>query len=205
MIIDFQNSYLNWETKEGSFGRFNAEALCDLNNEEWILGSEVIACNVYSKGGIINEPSYSFQPLFSKSECKIFRTYLENNRSDDTVFSPSYLFKQHSVVVKKTKEYSLVNTSADFGLTQPCQCIVKTKDYSLQFPVRHLNFKENGDEFQVETGPIAFPYEGELYKGFIAFNTLTAFEVLAYTVENGTRNTRRVTNKNCEIKIVRKL
>lgn len=202
MIVDFQNSFISWETKNGSFGRFNSEAFLRYSNNDWLLGSEVMACNVYGNNKLVKEPNYSFEPLFSDHVCKIFRTYTLNGLTDDTVFQSQEQFKNHELHISEIENYTEVSLTDVLENLKPCQCIITTKEYQLQFPAKHLNVNRESKQFQIETGPVAIPNRETINTAFIAFNKLNEFEMLIYKNIDGKRNTKSITQKNCEIKIV---
>lgn len=202
MIIDFAGSYLNWLTHSGSFGRFNAEAYFKNSVSEWLLGSEVFACNVYGQETLFKEPVYSFQPLFSVNECRLFRTYQENNTSGDTVFAPDKEFKFHSIEMPELKQYVNIDLSKKMLSKKQIQCLITSNEYSLQFPIKHLNIHENNKQFQVETGPIIFTYQQQPVTGFIAFNKLDSFELLLSVPEKEKRKKKIIKENNCTIKIL---
>lgn len=202
MIVDFNNSFISWSTPGGSFGRFNAEAYLHYKNTDWLMGTEVMACNVYDEGKLFKEPYYSFQPLFSKDECKVFRTYGLNGKTDDTTFKPSEQFQEHSLTIKEIDSYSETKIDSGTKNKNHYQCVINTQHYKLQFPIKHINTKMETEQFQVETGPIAFPYNNGICAAYVAFNKLNAFEVLLLNSENNKRNYNTVLENDCQIKII---
>lgn len=202
MVIDFNNSFISWRTNENSFGKFNAESGLFFKNIRWILGAKVTACNMYVDKPLIKTPGYYFQPLFSESECKIFRTYITNKATDDEQFKASEKFKSHDVNIVELPRYEKSELS-DKSNNKTYQGIITASEYELQFPVKHYNVKDSS--FQVETGPVAFPADDQLCTAYIVFNSLNRFEALVFKNENGWRTKGVYKEKNCEIKIVSKL
>ena len=85
------------------------------------------------------------------------------------------------------------------------QCKIDTKEYSLQFPVKHLNCNSKTGNFQVETGPIVFPYRKNLCRAYIAFNSLNTFEVLVSSSEKGLEGFLVNNVDNCKITLIKKI
>lgn len=201
MLIDFRLSNVEWCTKEDSTGIFSLDSVLKIKEKNWALGSEVKACNVYNKSSLFKVPSYSFQPLFSEEECRIYRTYQEN-RTDDTHVNQKEIFKYHKLNLYSNKELNpchpneLINCDA--------QCCIKTEDQELQFPIKHLNKNKKGD-FQIETGPIAFQVDGELTLAYISFNELNSFELLIIYNSLNKREQKIIKNRSCEINLYTKI
>ena len=205
MFVNFQDTFITWKTLKGSYGKFTAEAYLYYNNNEWLLGSEVMACDVYGKEKLFKDPYYSFQPLFSSTESRIFRTYKVSGETDHTSFQPSLQFQKHAVEIKKQREFEQVDLITEKNYLNPMQCKIDTKEYSLQFPVKHLNCNGTNGQFQIETGPIVFPYRNNLCKAYLAFNSLNKFEVLISGSENGVEGFLTYNIDNCSITIIKKL
>lgn len=197
MLIDFRLSNIEWCTKEDSTGIFNLDSVLKINEKHWALGSEVKACNVYDKNSLFKVPSYSFQPLFSAEECRIYRTF-QQEKTDDTHSGQNEIFKYHKLnlfykkEMKKCDPNELIHCAA--------QCHIQTKEQEIQFPIKHLNKNKKG-EFQIETGPIAFHLEGDLTLAYIAFNELNSFELLIINNSLNKREQKIIKNRNCEINL----
>ena len=87
-MIDFPQSYYTWLTHENSYGRFNIESICNIydnkdNQIDTIYSlSGVMACDVYGKSPLFYSPSFFYQPIFSKSHVKTFRSFLPHQGKD---------------------------------------------------------------------------------------------------------------------------
>lgn len=197
MLLDFQNSFVSWKTHTGSYGRFNAEAYLKHDDTEWLLGSQVLAGNVYATENLIKTPLYYFQPVFSTVQCKILRNYFPEYTQDNTLFTPSEQFSEHKVTLNTVKEFKeLLPTE---NIASQIQCTISSINFLLQFPVKHFNVNTQ-NTFQIETGPIVLPGSNGPDLAYIAFNNYNTFEALIFTNKGKEIQNEIKEFKNCQIK-----
>lgn len=201
-ITDFDSSFFTYAVRDGgNHGRFQIDSVCNVQNgsgtERFFVLHPVMACDVYGTGGLIKEPAYRFQAVFSTTQCKIFRTFLETGRRDDT----------SGPVDRDYSGIELRERRKDMTLLDGCGEIVRIArgsgqlvgrasfgegslpgidSMTIEFPVRHINIDPVRDAFQVETGIVVLPHGTDsglsfldrMELHFIAFNTLTKMGVI---------------------------
>jgi hypothetical protein len=213
-VEDIYSSYLTFIVKNlENYGRFQIESVCKIRShrgeEQYFLLPPVVACNVYGGGQLIKEPAYMFQAIFSKSQYKIFRTYLPDMKSDNSsgLIESNFegielnLKKKGMVLLKGNKDIIRVardNRKMQGRIFLTDKIENANKDIAVDFPVKHINTLPETNQFQVETGAIAFPdfsIKTELeidqfYISYIAFNSLDKIDIVQFP-------TMKVLFKNC--------
>jgi hypothetical protein len=168
-LIDFDNSYITWLTKDNSYGRFSIDAICQMENiktgyiQNYYLLSTVMACNVYGTETLFHNPPYTFTAIFSKDKIKRIRNYPVQNTNNDDIKPINDVFKDVKYSIT-SKEYKKAETVEDIINTtlENKKIIVVIKETTNSeniaryiFPVKHINVRKNPKkEFQIETGPI---------------------------------------------------
>lgn len=202
--IDFDNSYITWLTTDDSYGRFNIEAVCQIENiqtgitNNFYLLSTVMACNVYGKKDLFHDPPYTFTAIFSKDSIKRIRNYSDqiNNNSDIKFITDVFKDVNYHIELKKYAE--LNNTENIIETTLKNQKIIAVIENKIDeitnikyiFPVKHINVKKVPSlQFQVETGPILFNKNNyysldELNSFYIAFNNLEYYKIIPRNLTN---------------------
>lgn len=185
MIVDFHNSFLEWETPDNSLGRFKAEAIIFYDHQSFILGSEVIACKVYNTNDFFISPAYKFQPLFSKETQIIFRSFAETQMPNDTISHLLPEFKNVVCKIEELKSYTVIEDydtlEKEFSKNKNLQVNIKSEKYELQFPVKHININGKQNRFQIETGTLVIP--NETNKLIRAFSTFSSFDYVEFISE----------------------
>lgn len=200
-LIDFDNSYITWLTKDDSYGRFNIEAVSQTENVEtgitnnFYLLSTVMACNVFGKNDLFHYPAYTFTAIFSKDKIKRIRNYSDkiNNNSDIKFITD--IFKNVNYHIELRKYAELNNTENIIETTLKNQKIIAVIENKIDeinnikyiFPVKHINVKHvPSGQFQVETGPIIshvnntnFSFDS-LSLFFVAFNNCKSYNLIAH-------------------------
>jgi hypothetical protein len=190
-MIDFSRSFISWIFKEDFIGRFQVESSLKIKkingseNETYFLGSSVMACNVLQQPELFILPPYSFQPVFSNEKHKIFR-YDQNQNSRNTIGLNADVYNSTEFSVPKMEVSELGTISSLYNSVihnDPIFCAIEYKvtDYlfTLEFPVRHINYHIKISRFQVETGPVLNSDSNlTLFLSHLAFNTLDSFEIL---------------------------
>lgn len=197
--VDFQNSYLLWITKDRKInGRFSIEATCritDIENnilQEYYLLSGVMASNVFEGNGLIKNPPYLYQAVFSQNEFKIFRTFFfQQNILDDFGFILDRFEKVETVLKRKNfEEYNKLSThhkAETFRNSMNGSIsghINQKYKFTLEFPIKHINIDDQN--IQVETGNIIFPDFKEkmdinnLKLSFVTIRNFTLIEFCCY-------------------------
>jgi hypothetical protein len=178
--------------------------------ERYYVLHPVMACDVYGTGPLIKEPAYRFQAVFSKDRFRIFRTYLETGRQDDTSGPISDRFEDIEIE-EHLQEMSLLGSSEIlsvarehgrmFGQATFDQLTVPNREtVTIEFPVRHINTDSDHGAYQVETGTVALPNRSSTGNSgidrlsicYIAFNSLTEMSILSLPVS-------KVTKQDCTI------
>jgi hypothetical protein len=188
MIVDFQNSFLEWETKENSIGRFSAEAVIFSGDKGFILGSEVLACNVYNTNDFFKKPVYKFQPLFSNHHQLIYRTFTEDNTSNDSSSFDQEIFNRVNCHVQELKAYEVIDNieilNRAFKNEKKFQMLITINKHQLQFPVKHINVNLEESRFQIETGPVVVLDNNEFRRAFVCCGSFNYAELVCENKES---------------------
>lgn len=218
LFLDFDTSFLTYIVKDqSSYGRFQIDSVCSIqcenNVDKYYVLHPVMACDVYGTRQLIKEPAYRFQAVFSKTNFKIFRTYLNTVKQDNTTGTVEHEFEGIELNVHE-REMFLLDGSKEICSSARSQGQIygrisfpdgkedNERDVTIDFPVRHINTDPVRNLFQVETGTIALPdytvsskNEIDLFSlYYIAFNSLTCMNTIALPVSN-------VKNKDCIIRL----
>jgi hypothetical protein len=213
-MIDFSRSFFSWIFNENFIGRFQVESSLKINkidgseSETYFLGSSVMACNVLKQPELFILPKYSFQPAFSIEKHKIFR-YDQNMNSRNTIGLNSDVYNSTSFSIREIEVSELDNISNLYNCVinnEPIFCSIEYKaaDYlfTLDFPVKHINYHLKMSRFQVETGPVLNSDSNlTLFLSYLAFNTFESFEILPinYTnIDSGYTN-RKISGANIKL------
>ncbi|PCJ89579.1 MAG: hypothetical protein COA57_01550 [Flavobacteriales bacterium] len=202
--VDFSNSFLTWETKESSYGRFQVEAIlrCFDNGallDQYLLLAGVMACDVYGEQGLIYEPAFHFQAIFSRNQHKIFRTHANLKKNADNWGNHEERFSKITPSISKVKSAAIHSfeeiesaTLSNRNLNVKIPYRVDGKQFfELEFPIKHINIHAENKKFQVETGPILIPrgapaddaFIDKLQIAYVAFNKLAEFEFIPFTAQ----------------------
>lgn len=198
-LIDFNNSFITWLTKDESFGRFNIEAgfTIQKNNSvvSYFLSSTVMACNVYGKDELFKTPNYTFSIIFSENKYKRFRFYNDTNKfNNDTGFN-SAVFQSVNISANYCK-YKKLNNVTDIAQASQANneliAVINKEETTITFPVKHINFNKSLCNFQVEMGYLMHNKNdhtdiNDLELFYIAFNSFDKYELLAYGNNNSVK------------------
>jgi hypothetical protein len=202
-IIDFRNSFITWYFEEkDSFGRFNIDAVCKASSngttKTYFLLSSVIAGNVYGINKLIKIPPYKFTAIFSENEYKIFRRGAYQNEFNDSagplsdittklIFQLKPLKHREVCEINKLRKLMLLGNSF-VVVMNPLLKNLNTK-FEFQFPVKHINLRNQKNAFQIETGPILFPgidnqsnFKIDLFE--LAFTNFNRFDEAYFAVQS---------------------
>lgn len=198
--IDFGRTYVTFCTRrDGNYGRFQAEAICDLVDpirgmrERWVLGALVLAGNVYASAQLPKAPAYTYQLLASSHRHHIFRDYGAVPPRADTEEGNSRLFTDMAITIADRPGLSVNSASQLVNAAQTSQPLVARLEVNLldgclavlQFPLKHLNGCPGLGAWQAETGPVALPASlrpqgargsGEFDLAYVFFNRLDRCE-----------------------------
>ena len=230
LSIDFNESSIGWLGE--SSGKFKLESTFCYNNAiskkvTYGLSQSVLAGNVYNKKDLIKKPYYLFQLLGNKNKQKIMRSDIPGNNNflfkfsqkrkkiNDTKFSK--IFDNFNLEIKKQKVLKLQSFNDINRYYKKNNFIAKIKfknfqnlDFEIEFPVNHINVLKNKKKWQIETGPILFPYKISIKKkfdllpSFIAFNQLNFADVF-YDYPFGFRRNKGIMQSiDCIIEIFTK-
>ena len=183
-IYDFDNSFITFVVKGYSnYGRFKLESVTTVHKgeqeDEYILLSPVMACDVYGKGSLFKEPPYLYQALFSNSHYKIFRTYLPSMRQDNSSGRIEEIFEGLNKCLKSRKAHRLTDKNeviAAAMANRPLSARITFEnlsgfDVSTEFPIKHINVHPEREVFQVETGMVAITdVNNSVFRDIDSFN-----------------------------------
>jgi len=185
--VDFRNSYLNWLTASGSYGRFLIDAVCTVNGTDYSLGSSVFACSMYAENNLIQYPPYLYQAAFSDSDYQLLRSAEMAEMPNTTGKLDDKRFKEVDVklirsgvvrvdtltVLDAIKEGALFMATTEFTTSDGVDCIIR-------YPVKHINYDQQLTMIQVETGPVIIPSDKDyrLKVGYLAFNKMDNIEFM---------------------------
>ena len=214
--INFSRSNIYWDGP--SKGIFKLVSVLKINQVNSVkvettfgLGKSVLAGNMYVSDGLLKQPTYLFQLAGSTVEQIIFRTFLPNQKMSTF---PSWvkknsqvgdthqknLFDEFYLDIKKAPSKAVINYDEieksfyDNNFTARVQIEYYGLNFSVEFPVNHINIKPEVRMWQVETGPVLFSVitEGdslfEYYPTFVHFNSLEKPDVF-YDYPYGIRKT----------------
>ena len=235
--IDFSKSNIFWDGPSKGIFKLVSVLRLNLGNSKkavttFGLGESVLAGNMYVSEGLLKQPPYLFQVAGSTEEQYIFRSILPNQKKS---IIPSWFINKvgdtHQTNIINDKFYlDLKNSPARSvmnydeiekyfyynNFTAKIQIDSLEFNYSIEFPVNHINVKPEIKMWQVETGPILMPNfeekeagDLELLPCFIHFNCFDKLDVF-YDYPFGFRR-NQIINKgiiqsiDCKIKIFTKL
>lgn len=158
--IDFARARIGWTTHDGSHGswRVVAAARCE-GGEHWYLAAGVMAGDVYGAGRLPLEPPYSFQLIASRDRHVMFREPVGPSALKDTDAPNSASFRQLSIDVPDLDATPLLpDAVSGWPLTARLSATGKSgARWVLEFPVNHINLRDEPQAFQIETGPVIVP------------------------------------------------
>lgn len=186
--VDFQRSSIRWVTRaEKSMGAFQLEAVVRLWTDAgappklFALGAAVMAGNMYAEGGLCKNPPYMFQVAGGGGEHTIFRTDLSprwsnivkklcgRSKIQDTAGPNGQTFDAFDIHLemdgaKFVRDYEEI--AEHFSRQDSFSCRITIDSTSaekmeLEFPVKHLNLLPSRQMWQLETGPVLFPRQGD--------------------------------------------
>lgn len=172
-MICFSNSRLCWLTKkQSSYGFFQLDAILDCKIDgchdpfRFVLGSSVPAGRMYETSGpLVRDPAYSFQMIAGLDEHTILRRDLIATESTHLSDS-SDLHSQHfncvywrttSVSANHQKLDTLPNISCQSSLNIALEFRKHDWNLRLEAPLRHWNYRQHPEAWQIETGPLLWP------------------------------------------------
>ena len=203
--INFSKSNIFWDGP--SKGIFKLISVLRLNlgkskkpETTFGLGESVLAGNMYVSEGLLKQPPYLFQVAGSTEEQYIFRSILPNqkkslipswfiNKVGDThqkkLFNDGFYLDLKKSPASTVMNYDEIEKCFyDNNFTVKIQIDSLEFNYSIEFPVNHINIKPEIKMWQVETGPILMPNfeesktgDLELLTGFIHFNSFDKLDV----------------------------
>ena len=179
--IDFARSSVTWLLLEQpSHGRFAIDAALTLaDGETFYLGAQVFAGDVYGEGPLFRDPPYGFCAAFSSRRYRIFRDAARGASQEDSQGPLAQRFRavEFDVVRAPARILSPAAVKGAFCAR------MRAHGWVLEFPVRHLNWREDG-RYQAETGPVLAIEEGaadsldRLRRAYVIFSSPERAELL---------------------------
>lgn len=176
--IDFARSSVTWMLPEQpSRGRFALDGALTLpGGETFYLCAQVFAGNVYGSGPLFKEPPYGFSAAFSRARYKIFRDAVRGPALQDSTGRTTEHFASLDMDIRRracTHWMPLVPPPAGvFSARLRVNAATGVLAGELEFPVRHVNWRDSDAAFQVETGPVLIAVGTELRRAYVAFNRM---------------------------------
>jgi hypothetical protein len=214
--FDFERARITWLTPTGSHGIWRVVAVATSfpssgSPLSTALAPAVMAGDVYAQGRLPLSPAYSFQLLASAQRHVILRDYGAALR--ETTADNNEIFADLTLHLPTVEARTIIpDRYVKSGIPWPLTAEIALTDinglaWRLTFPVNHFNhrsgrwdmrLKTEGDEFQVETGPILVPGEAlvtdatVLYGGFVLayafFNRLDCVDLALLVSSQHTRD-----------------
>ena len=201
--IDFAHSHCTWLLKEQmSYGRFNIEGVLHVTksgySDRYLLASAVMAGQVYSSGGLIQDPPYEYQAVFSDTAYKMWRTYTLFEASHDSCGLIQERFQSLNVRLPLVTAQPLNDVGEIIRATLDDRTLVARTEFAnggrwrivAEYPIKHINVQVESHQFQVETGPllVAAPEVGnsltinDLLQAYLIFGNLDEVELILRVV-----------------------
>jgi hypothetical protein len=161
-LIDFDRARIVWQTHDGSHGlwRIVATARREPDGEAWYLAPGVMAGDVYGQGRLPLQPPYSFQVIASREKHVMLREAVDAASVQDTVAPHADTFSR--LIIDAPEIDAELAAPAAAKERWPLAARVSVAGVSgvrwtLEFPVAHINLRDEPPAWQVETGPIIAP------------------------------------------------
>lgn len=206
-VIDFARARIAWTTHDGSHGLWRVVAAARREHgEAWYLAAGVMAGDVYGQGRLPLQPSYSFQFATSRERHVIFREAVQPPGLQDTDAPHSEAFSSVAVDAPEVEAEAVSIDRLVMQRSWPLTAqVVFTPPggarWTLDFPVKHINLRDEPSAFQVETGITIVPRDlldiagatsvGGLQLAFVFFNRIDRIDLLAYGPADGAAGSRR--------------
>lgn len=179
--IDFARSSVTWLLPEQpSHGRFAIDAALTLaGGEIFYLCAQVFAGDVYGEGPLFRDPPYEFAAAFSARRYRIFRDAARGPVQQDSQGPHAERFREIAFDIVRAPAGLVSPTDR----CAPLSARLHATDGILEFPVRHLNWRDDG-HYQAETGPVLALEEGDadaldrLRRAYVMFNEAGRAELL---------------------------
>lgn len=194
-LIDFDRARIAWTTHDGSHGlwRIVATARRETDGEAWYLAPGVMAGDVYGQGQLPLEPPYSFQFIASRDKHVMLREAVDTASVQDTVAPHSATFSKLIIDAPETDAEAVPAAAARERWPVAARIFAigaSGARWTLEFPVGHINVRDNPPAWQVETGPVIVPCElidiagaakpGGLQLAFAFFSRSDQLDLLAF-------------------------
>jgi hypothetical protein len=161
-LIDFDRARIVWQTRDGSHGlwRIVAAARREADGEAWYLAPRVMAGDVYGQGRLPLQPPYSFQFIVSREKHVMLREAVDAASIQDTVAPHSDMFRTLSIEAPEIEAEAVPPPAARERWPLAARIVAAAASgmrWTLEFPVAHINLRDDPPAWQVETGPIIVP------------------------------------------------
>ena len=208
-VIDFARARIAWTTHDGSRGLWRVVAVARETGgarRAWYLAAGVMAGDVYGQGRLPLQPPYSFQFAASRERHVMFRQSIEASGLQDTDASHSDTFSSIAIDAPEIEAGSvrLDGVAADGRWPLTARLSVDGASgarWSLEFPVGHINLRDEPAAWQIETGPVIVPVDlmdivgaakpGGLQLAFLFVNRADRADLLALGPLSGSDAGRR--------------
>ena len=208
-VIDFARARIAWTTPDGSRGLWRVVAAARETGgarQAWFLAAGVMAGDVYGQRRLPLQPPYAFQFAASRARHVMFRQPLEASDLQDTDAPHSDTFSSVAIDAPEIEADAVrldpVAAASRWPLTARLSAAGPGgARWSLEFPVSHINLRDQPSAWQVETGPVIVPADlmdiagaaksGGLQLAFLFFNRADRADLLALGPLGGSAAGRR--------------
>lgn len=211
-FVDFRFSHVVTQGPENAV-RFAPESRCVIDDETNGVRYEYVQCasckseHTFSDDRLFMENNYDFVPVFGpngKTVCYVSSAYHQDGfkRIAGEADGPLRTWGKPSIYLRLNGEGTLLQTDSEVieaaqrGAELVGQTIFVSKAQNLRvqidYPIKTINTRREGNHFQVDTGPIVVPeidrrhgsWEESLRLAYIAFNRTDRCEIIALAPVN---------------------
>lgn len=206
-VIDFARARIAWMTHDGSRGLWRVVAVARETGgaqPAWYLAAGVMAGDVYGQGPLPLQPPYAFQFAASRERHVMFRQPLEASGLQDTDAPHSDTFSSVAIDAPEIEAVRLDAVAAESRWPLTARLSIEGASgalWSLEFPVDHINHRDQPAAWQIETGPVIVPVDlmdivgaakpGGLQLAFLFVNRADRADLLALGPLGGSAAGRR--------------
>jgi hypothetical protein len=192
-VIDYARSFVTFVTPgRTNNARIQVECACTLSApdapaRQYLLVASCKSEDVYVEDGLFKQPNYDFCGIFSEDEYAIVRAHANADEGGYEIGTVAERFEAlHIHVVRAEGRVCGSDEEIVRATLANAPLIARTElrdpqsglEAALEYPVKTMNVREDGNVYQVDTGPVVFPdlsppgREGikRLTLAFVAFN-----------------------------------
>ena len=192
-VIDFPRSFVTFVTPgRTNNARIQVECACTLVAPgqapmQYLLVASCKSEDVYVEDGLFKQPNYDFCGIFSEDEYAIVRAHATSDEGGYEIGKVAERFEALHIHVARTEGRVCTRDEEIVQATLANVLLVARTELrdpqsgleaALEYAIKTMNVREDGNVYQVDTGPVVFPdlappgREGikRLTLAFVAFN-----------------------------------